>query len=43
MFQVDNYYVLAGLNSTGVASSGGYGHVLSQWIATGVYMYMYIY
>ncbi|XP_064388313.1 pyruvate dehydrogenase phosphatase regulatory subunit, mitochondrial-like isoform X2 [Halichondria panicea] len=33
--EVDNYYVLAGLNSTGVASSGGYGHVLSQWIATG--------
>ncbi len=34
-FQVGNYYVMAGLNSTGVSSSGGYGHVLSQWIAAG--------
>ena len=33
--QVKNYFVAAGMNSTGVASAGGFGRALAEWIADG--------
>ena len=31
--QVRNYFVAAGMNSTGIASAGGFGRALAEWIA----------
>jgi glycine cleavage system aminomethyltransferase T/glycine/D-amino acid oxidase-like deaminating enzyme len=33
--ELDNYFVLAGFNSSGVALAGGAGHALAQWIVAG--------
>ena len=33
--QVRNYFVAAGMNSTGIASAGGFGRALAEWIADG--------
>ena len=33
--QVRNYFVAAGMNSTGIASAGGFGRALAEWIAGG--------
>src|SRR5258706_9867557 len=30
--ELDNYFVLAGFNSSGIAFSGGAGNALAQWI-----------
>ena len=34
-FQIKNYFVAAGMNSTGIASAGGFGRALAEWIADG--------
>ncbi len=34
--EVDGYFVAAGLNSLGILSGGGVGHMLAHWIADGV-------
>ena len=33
--ELDNYFVLAGFNSSGIAFSGGAGNALAQWIVAG--------
>jgi len=33
--ELDNYFVLAGFNSSGIAFAGGAGHALAQWIVAG--------
>ena len=33
--QVKNYYVGAGMNSTGIATAGGFGKALAEWIHIG--------
>ena len=33
--ELDNYFVLAGFNSSGVALAGGAGHALAEWIVAG--------
>ena len=33
--QVNNYYVAAGMNSTGIAAAGGVGKMVSEWIVSG--------
>ena len=33
--QLTNYFVVAGLNSLGISSSGGLGQALAQWIVSG--------
>ena len=35
MIQVRNYFVAAGMNSSGIASAGGFGRALAEWIADG--------
>lgn len=35
IFQVDNYFVMAGFNSAGIAASGGAGKLLAEWIHEG--------
>ncbi len=35
LFQVENYFVAAGMNSSGIAFGGGVGHYLSEWIING--------
>jgi len=34
-FQVDNYFVAAGMNSSGIAAAGGMGKYLAELITTG--------
>ncbi len=34
--ELDGYFVAAGLNSLGILSGGGVGHMLAHWIADGV-------
>ncbi len=34
--ELDGYFVAAGLNSLGILSGGGVGHLLAHWIADGV-------
>ena len=33
--QVRNYFVAAGMNGSGIASAGGVGRTLAEWIADG--------
>ena len=33
--ELDNYFVLAGFNSSGIAFAGGAGHALADWIVNG--------
>ena len=35
VFQLDNYYVAAGMNSVGIQSAGGVGKLMSEWIVDG--------
>ena len=33
--QIKNYYIGAGMNSTGIATAGGFGKALAEWIYSG--------
>ena len=35
LFQIENYFVAAGLNSTGIANAAGVGRCLVEWIIDG--------
>ncbi len=41
--QIRNYYVGAGMNSTGIATAGGFGKALAEWIHLGMYNNCYTY
>ena len=34
-FQVDNYFVAAGMNASGVSLAGGVGNYIAEWIIQG--------
>jgi len=34
-WQVDNYFIAAGMNGTGAAAAGGIGKYLAEWIVNG--------
>ena len=34
--QVDNYFIAAGMNSIGIASAGGVGKFMAEWIVDGL-------
>ena len=36
ILQVRNYFVAAGMNTSGIASAGGFGRALAEWIADGM-------
>ena len=35
VLQIRNYFVVAGMNGFGIASAGGFGRALAEWIANG--------